>query len=93
MDWSKFYFLALFFNFSIAIFLLLPLSPQGHKTQEKWGETLDRLLGARTMSLPLEMTAFVHRNESAGPPKCNFYVFATYTNLLASNIRYSDTDI
>jgi len=33
------------------------------------------------------MTVFVHRIESAGLQKRNFYVFATYTNLLASNIR------
>jgi hypothetical protein len=39
------------------------------------------------------MTVFIHRNESEGLQKCNFYVFATYTNLLASNIRYSGTNI
>ena len=39
------------------------------------------------------MTVFIHRNELAGLQKCNFPVFATYTNLLAGNIRYSDTNI
>ena len=36
------------------------------------------------------MTVFIHRNESAGLQKCNFCVFAAYTNVLAGNIRYSD---
>jgi hypothetical protein len=29
------------------------VSPQGRKPQQKWGKTLDRLPGARTMPLPL----------------------------------------
>ena len=39
------------------------------------------------------MTVFIQRNESEGLQKCNFYVFATYANLLGSNIRCSDTNI
>ena len=35
----------------------------------------------------LEMTVLIHRSESAGFQKYNFYVFATYINLLASDIR------
>jgi hypothetical protein len=39
----------------------ISLSPQGRKPQEKWGETLDRLPGARTMLLPSAVWGIEHQ--------------------------------